>query len=40
MADILSWDTKAYLTHVILSRLSGEGCMHTLVVLELTRHSR
>ena len=36
--DILSWDRKSYLTHVILPRLSHEGC--TLVVLELMRHSR
>ena len=32
--DILSWDRKSYLTHVILPRLSCKGC--TLVVLELT----
>ena len=36
ISDILSWDRKSYLTHVILPRLSREGC--TLVVLELTRH--
>ena len=33
ISDILSWDRKFHLTHVILARLSGEGC--TLVVLEL-----
>ena len=38
MSDILSWDRKSYLTHVILSRLSGEGC--TFLVLELMRLSR
>ena len=32
--NILSWDRKSYLTHVILPRLSHEDC--TLVVLELT----
>ena len=36
--DISSLDRKSYLTRVILPRLSHEGC--TLVVLELTRHSR
>ena len=34
-SEILTWDRKSYLTHVILPRLSGESC--TLVVLELTR---
>ena len=36
ISDILSWDRKSYLTHVILPRLSREGC--TLVVLE-RRHT-
>ena len=31
ISDILSWVRNSYLTHVILSRLSYEGC--TLVVL-------
>ena len=34
ISDILSWDRKSYLTHIILLRLSVEDC--TLVVLELT----
>ena len=33
-SEILPWDRKSYLTHVILPRLSHKGC--TLVVLELT----
>ena len=37
ISEILSWDRKSYLTHVILTRLSREG--YTLVVLELTRHT-
>ena len=32
VSDILSWDRKSYLNHVILPRLAREGC--TLVVLE------
>ena len=35
ISEILPWDRNSYLTHVILPRLSREGC--TLVVLELTQ---
>ena len=38
ISEILPLDRKSYLTDVILSRLSREG--YSLVVLELTRHSR
>ena len=38
ISDIVSWDRKYYLPHVILPRLLSEGC--TLVLKELTRHSR
>ena len=34
-SEILPWDRKSYLTHVILPRLSREGSQCTLVVLEL-----
>ena len=34
ISDILSRDRNSYLIHVILPRLSNEGC--TLIVLELT----
>ena len=30
VSDILPWDRKSYLTHVILSRLSREGYIHWL----------
>ena len=34
ISDVLPWDRKSYLTHVILPRLSLEGC--TMPALELT----